>query len=190
MIRALSANEVTFTISVEQDDIPVRGNAMASGDDAADRACEDEILRRLDQGDVWAWGFVRVTAKWDVFEASETLGGCCYANEQDFRDGGYFEDLQKEALASLNAQLQEHHAKLQKLEPLAFQLLEEMSASHMVVIRQGDELQDSLQVAVCSNQYTDRGWAIYKHGSLAALVSRAYGGSPPDETAEWDGVSP
>ena len=48
----------TYTIEVTaaQDDIPVRGNAMASGDDATDRECEDDILTRLDSGDVWGMG--------------------------------------------------------------------------------------------------------------------------------------
>jgi hypothetical protein len=54
-IRKLTEADVEFTVRVEQDDTPVRGNAMASGDDAADRECEDEILSRLEAGNVEAW---------------------------------------------------------------------------------------------------------------------------------------
>ena len=46
----------TISIHVEQDDTPVRGNAMASGDDAADR-----ILTEL-SWNVWAWATVEVRA--------------------------------------------------------------------------------------------------------------------------------
>lgn len=78
--------EVDFEIEVHQDDTPVRGNALASGDEDEDRACEDEILRRLDQGDVWAWACVRVIATCEGFRGeSSWLGGCSYRSERDFR---------------------------------------------------------------------------------------------------------
>jgi hypothetical protein len=116
MIRALTENEVTFELTVEQDDIPVRGNALASGDADEDRKCEDEILRRLDQGDVWAWASVRVTARWEGFEGHDYLGGCSYESERDFvRSGGYFDDMKDAALAELNEAIQAHAAKLETL---------------------------------------------------------------------------
>lgn len=95
---------VTFTITVEQDDTPVRGNAMASGDDAADRECEDEIIRRLDQGDVWAWALVTVTCHYQDFTGRDTLGGCSYEDENDFKnDGGegYWAGMQRQAYEDL-----------------------------------------------------------------------------------------
>jgi hypothetical protein len=117
-MRTLKADEVTFTIHVSQDDIPVRGNALASGDDAADKEAEDEILTRLDAGDVWAWACVEVRATWEEWHASDYLGGCCYADENDFKIGnfGYYEDMRKNALDQLNADLA---AIMKKLEPLA-----------------------------------------------------------------------
>lgn len=93
--------EVTYTIHVEQDDTPVRGYAMASGDDAADKAYEDEILERLDAGDVWAWAFVTVVAEANGFEGSDSLGGCSYASEADFKAGGYYEEMCKSAREQL-----------------------------------------------------------------------------------------
>jgi hypothetical protein len=90
-----------FTITVEQDDTPVRGNAMCSGDDEADRKVEDSILARLDLYDVWAWAFVTVWATvekdGETFKGRASLGGCCYRDEAEFRSDAYFADLCDEA---------------------------------------------------------------------------------------------
>lgn len=101
---------IEVTLHVEQeDDIPVRGNAMASGDWAVDREVEDEILERLDRGDVWAWASVKVTATlWGpkndkLLTASVYLGGCSYKDEADFRADGYFADMAKEARDEVKA---------------------------------------------------------------------------------------
>lgn len=110
-MRTITENEVTIRVTAELDHIPVRGNAMASGDDAADRECEDEILARLDDGDVWAWACVTVRATWTAPSGREYVGvdhlsACCYANEADFRqEGGYFRDMVATALDDLNESL-------------------------------------------------------------------------------------
>jgi hypothetical protein len=105
--KGLRADEVTFTLTAEYEDIPVRGNALACGDDAEDKACEDEIIARLDRGDVWAWAYVTVTARWRDWKGSATLGACSCTDEDDFRTpGGYYDDMCAEALAELNVRVQ------------------------------------------------------------------------------------
>lgn len=111
-MRKLTEKDVTFTLSVEYDDTPVRGNALACGDDAADKECEDEIIRRLDNGDVWAWCVVRVTATYELPDGStlegwDTLGACCYKNERDFKLDGYYVDMKAEAVEDLNRRIQD-----------------------------------------------------------------------------------
>lgn len=88
-----SKHGCTIEIEVEQETDRVRGNALASGDDDEDRACEDEIIRRLDGGNVWAWCGVKVTCEANGETATELLGACSYASEADFRACGYFEDM-------------------------------------------------------------------------------------------------
>jgi len=85
-----------------QDDTPVRGNALASGDDEEDRKYENLILARLDNGDVWAWAQVEVQATLpDGRTGSAYLGGCCYEDEQDFKtDNPYYEDMVREAIGN------------------------------------------------------------------------------------------
>lgn len=70
-LRLLREDEVKFNLSVKQDDIPVRGNVLASGDDALDREAENEAIRRLNQGDIWAWALVTVIAEWNGFSEDE-----------------------------------------------------------------------------------------------------------------------
>lgn len=114
--RKLTRDEVMFILSIEPEDAPVRGNALASGDDAADRACEDEIIARLDSGDNWAWCTVAVTARWASVAATEYLGCCSYADEKDFRqEGGYYEQLCDGALDRLNADIAARAAEIERL---------------------------------------------------------------------------
>lgn len=91
-----------YWIEIEPEETPVEGNAMASGDDEADRAYEQEILERFDAGDTWAWCTVIVHARLGDAIGTAALGCCSYADEDDFKaPGGYYEDLCAEALADI-----------------------------------------------------------------------------------------
>lgn len=99
-----------YDLTAEFDDLPVRGNAIGSGDDDYDRQVEDSILERLDGGDVWAWASVCVTCKVPGYDAVGTdyLGGCCYADADDFKQpGGYYDDMRSEARHDLQSALAE-----------------------------------------------------------------------------------
>ncbi len=96
---------ITYTITVTEDHAAVRGNAMASGDDAADKAQEDEIIRRLNSGDVWAWATVKVTATYEEFSGEAHLGCCSYASEADFKADAYYRDMRFEAFEDLKRNL-------------------------------------------------------------------------------------
>ena len=57
----------------------------------------------MQQGEVWAWAMVTVTVSWGPFSASDHLGCCSYADEDDFcQPNGYFDDMIEEALEELN----------------------------------------------------------------------------------------
>lgn len=103
----LDLADVTFELCVEPEFMPVRGNVMDGGPgfEAADRAAEDEILSRLDQGDVWAWAIVSVHASLGTLQGIASLGGCSYADEAEFRACGEVADLEAEALDDLRQQI-------------------------------------------------------------------------------------
>ena len=117
MLRKLLASEVKFTLTAEQDDLPVRGNAMVSGDAAADKEVEDEIIARLDKGDIWAWASVKVTAEWNGYKGVNHLGACTCDNEQDFIVGNsdYYSDMCDNALDELNNELESAYNVLAQL---------------------------------------------------------------------------
>jgi len=103
MIRPIREDEIEISISAEQDDMQVRGNALTSGDDELDRETEDGILSRLDRGDVWAWACVTVRGRFESLEASDSLGGCCYEDEKDFiANSGYYRDMVNQIVAQIN----------------------------------------------------------------------------------------
>jgi hypothetical protein len=110
-LRKLTQSDVVFSVHISEEDIPVRGNAMASGDDAADKEDEDNIIARLNAGDLWAWCCVEVRATYNrhssdtKHSAGDILGCCSYSDESDFRSCMYFEDMCKAALDRLNAYL-------------------------------------------------------------------------------------
>lgn len=108
---------VKYEIEIQQELEAVRGH-FATGDGAADRATEDQILRRLERGDTWARCSVRVKAIADngAEAYSSWLGACSYQNEADFRnDGGegYFTDLCNEAREELCRFEQSHRQGIQ-----------------------------------------------------------------------------
>lgn len=104
-LRKLTLADVEVELKVEPEDDPVRGS-FDSGDPERDKAMEDDILRSLDRGDVWAWCCVVITAKWKGWRGEKTLGRCSYESEEDFREkNDYYDTMVEEALDDLNAEL-------------------------------------------------------------------------------------
>jgi hypothetical protein len=97
--------KISIRLDVEQEDIPIEGNVLASGDEKQDREAEEEVRRRLDQGDVWAWAYVKIEARivldGQAFIGKASLGGCSYKDEADFKAGGYYDDLKNEVIEDM-----------------------------------------------------------------------------------------
>jgi hypothetical protein len=102
----IKAYERDYDITLEAipETIRVRGNALASGDDALDKEAEDEIISRLESGDVWAWFTAKVSVR-DSHgrEASDYLGACCYEDGEDFKRGGYYLDMIRTCVDEIEA---------------------------------------------------------------------------------------
>lgn len=111
-MRTLTESDVTFTVHIEQEHEPVRGNAMASGDPDLDRQVEDEILSCLDRGDVEAWCSITVEARWRGYVGRDHLGCCSHlpgdgrpSLAEQVEDTIQSHTMRAEALADLNATL-------------------------------------------------------------------------------------
>ncbi len=110
------AIEITYRLECLSEDIPFRGNAMASGDDELDREAEQWIEDQLNRGNEWAWCCARVTATIEfqghTFEGETYLGCCSYESEADFlRCSG--SDMRYEARCALERELREYVARLE-----------------------------------------------------------------------------
>jgi hypothetical protein len=104
--QKLKHYEAQYEISFEAlpETVRVRGNALASGNDVLDKEAEDEIIARLESGDVYAWFTAKVSVRDDKGnEASDYLGACCYEDEADFKQGLYYLDMIEECIKQLEA---------------------------------------------------------------------------------------
>ena len=110
-MNKLTLDDVEFSVECLPEDAAVRGNASAV-DDASDTQIEDEIIERLERGDTWAWCTVRVVGVYEGLEADDFLGCCSYADEADFKNGGYYDDMRQTVLDALNENLERLEARL------------------------------------------------------------------------------
>ncbi len=105
MLKKLTKEDCDINIKVEIDSLSIRGNVMVSGDNCFDKECEDEIINRVNDGDVWAWAHVTVVAGYNGFFGQASLGGCTYKDQKEFEQDDYYHDLAEEAIKDLNAHI-------------------------------------------------------------------------------------
>jgi hypothetical protein len=108
LLRRITLDDVVVTITPEPAGIPVKDNAVVSGDDDFDHGVENEILARLERGDEWAWALVRVSVyePESTLRVDEYLQCCSYENEEDFRaNSGYYDDMVAACLEALQIRL-------------------------------------------------------------------------------------
>lgn len=110
---------VEFKIECLPEDTEIRGNALASGDDAIDKAHEDMLIEQYNSGNEWAWCCVKVTATipgLEEIEGTDYLGCCSYKSEEDFKKDGSFKDMCKIAKDELLMRVKELKNKLSTIE--------------------------------------------------------------------------
>lgn len=120
MIRQLTESEVKFSVELESEFTDVRGNFMVTDEPEKDKEAEDEILRRLDNGETEAWCTIVVKATWKEFSGVATLGGCSFESkdlqnqvDETVEDHG----MKVDALKALNESIAETFNKLNTLIP-------------------------------------------------------------------------
>jgi len=117
MLKRLTKSECEITVTVEFCDIPIRGNVMASGDDAYDKKCEDDLIRQVDDGNVWAWATITVKASWSGYNGFDHLGGCSYKDEEDFiKSNDYYDGMVAAAVDDLNSKLAKTYEEIKPLD--------------------------------------------------------------------------
>jgi hypothetical protein len=104
-MKKLTIDQVEFQIIQHSEDMPVKGNVCATGDKGKDLEIETKIIKRLENGDLWAWCTVEVRATFQGLEASDYLGACSYRNEKGFIKGGYYKDMEQRAFEELQGKV-------------------------------------------------------------------------------------
>lgn len=113
-IKKALAKEVTYIVEVLDEDTPIEGNALASGDDAEDARHYAWVREQLASGNAYAWCTVKVTAKWRDWSYTDYLGCCSYASKRDF-ETNCLPDMKAEALVGLTSEVLDAYADIQTL---------------------------------------------------------------------------
>lgn len=114
-LRRLKLEEVEVVFTNEPEDVPIRGNVMCTEEPEKDRAEEDELIRRHNSGDEWAWFCAKVEVRWKGLRGVATLGCCSCLSEEDWKEFGQQDDLVDEALDDLNDGIARTFAEISEL---------------------------------------------------------------------------
>lgn len=109
-------SQIKIEVIPQEEDVPVRGYAIDSGDPKTDKEIEDSILKDLETNP-WAWCYIEVKASIGEFEGSAYLGCCSYKDAEDFKkNSGYYPEMKKEAITNLKKTLESAKSSLEILE--------------------------------------------------------------------------
>jgi hypothetical protein len=98
----VTLDKIKFDIIVRPEEISVRGNVC-------DEQMENQILRDL-KSNMWAWCRVEVRGTLGSLTASDYLGCCNYSDQDDFKNGGYYDDMCENVRFELEKQVKEVYA--------------------------------------------------------------------------------
>ena len=104
-MKTLTKDMVNFTITPQDEYMSIQ-HALSEKETgtAEHQAYIDKVL--LDGGaNPWLWCCVKVTAKFEGLKGTTYLGGCAYESEDDFKKGGYYEQMQDEVFEELKSQV-------------------------------------------------------------------------------------
>lgn len=110
--------DVDFELECEAEVDGPEGN-FASGDDEEDAAHVARMRQELENGNLWAWCYVKVTATWtdkDHVEHTgyDSMSGCNYWSRANFvQPGGTYDDMKQVAYDDLIYNI-EHYREIQK----------------------------------------------------------------------------
>lgn len=102
-MKKLTKEDIKIHLNIHYSDIPIRGNAIASGNSEFDKQVENELIDKLTSGDLLAWCNVEIIGEYKgLVSDPEYLGACSYASEKDFKEGGYYDYMVNTVLDDLN----------------------------------------------------------------------------------------
>jgi hypothetical protein len=110
-MKTIEENGITYTLTIEAEEVPIEGNAMASGDDAEDKKAEEWIRAELKRGNLAVWCCLKVEATIqigeDTFSGADYLGCCSCRDEAEAQSLAFeYYDMKAQARESLIRKLE------------------------------------------------------------------------------------
>jgi len=103
--------EIQYKIEAEQDDTPILGNLCCTDDPEQDTKEENEVFRRLNNGDIYAWCLIKVTASFGRFSYSDYLGGNSLKDEKEVEEQVEYHGMKQEARLGLIEEIKQANAE-------------------------------------------------------------------------------
>ena len=103
--RKIQLDECEITITPHDEDHYPQDEGYAPG-------VVEDIQEMIDKHGLWGWCWVDVQVRYGPLVGNATLGGCSYKDEDDFKRGGYYEQMVEEALDEVQQQAEELFNKL------------------------------------------------------------------------------
>lgn len=100
-MKKITRDDIHLTIRCEEDPTPPEGNASAL-DAETDAQVLEWIGKELESGNQWAWCIVTVRGEYKGIYAEDSLCCCSYRSEDDFKSGGYYDDMARNVVDDLN----------------------------------------------------------------------------------------
>jgi hypothetical protein len=110
-MKTLTIDMVTVTVTPEEEFEPIT-RELSFQQTGADHSQYIRKVQRDNGCNPWLWCTVAVKAEFKGLTGTAYLGCCAYRNEEDFKAGGYFEQMRDEAFLELKQQVDEIAAAL------------------------------------------------------------------------------
>ena len=98
-MKILTINDIIWELSCEY--------CNNSIDIDIDIKTKNYIIKELNKGNIWIWCDVKLTGEYLNIKCSDYLSQCSYKNEIDFKNGGYYEDMQNIILNDINKSIED-----------------------------------------------------------------------------------
>lgn len=113
LIEFLSTHAI-IECEILPETMSIKGNVMASGDDALDREAEENVRHQLEQGNDAAWCVAHVSAQYMGHTAHSYLGGCSYASESELW-ADELDNMREDAISALADEILVCATKLEEI---------------------------------------------------------------------------
>lgn len=104
-MKDLTIDLCKVSIEVEPEYTPIQ-TALGFKETGADHSEYIAKVLKDDGFNPWLWCTVKVNVDFNGLHGYAYLGQCAYENEEDFKKGGYFEQMQEEAFEMVKRQLE------------------------------------------------------------------------------------